>query len=329
MPAGQPLPPPERRAASCRGGPCPSLPGAPRGFGPCRRARATSEPDRTGPHCTATRRLRDARFLRRLFTPGAKSASALVVPELERERDGEEPDRPQRRQKSLLTELEARVARRGRRPGLGERLTRGRRGLVERPKIERVDPGPRLHQRLVELANRARDRLGVEPALRKFFLVRRNLFASRAQFVERGAELRRRRVALRILLRVLGVAVVAEVSRLVADHLVGRLHDVVLAVALAALRPLVLLERRLVAASVEELAVDHVAAPADLRDARDRRRHGGVASVAAGAGGRAHVSLFEQRLPVNAALVLRDLVRRHRLAGVGLEAGHVLGARVA
>ena len=70
------------------------------------------------------------------------------------------------------------------------------------------------------------------------------------------------------------------------EHLVVRLHDGVIAVALAALGPVMLIEGLFVFAAVEQTGVGGMAKTATAAHAGDARRDGGViavASVAAGA----------------------------------------------
>ena len=151
----------------------------------------------------------------------------------------------------------------------------------------------------------------------------------RDQVREAAPEVARRLVALRVVLRVLGVTGAAQAVRGSGDHRVGRLGDLVLPVTLLALRPVVLLERLLVLAPVEERAVLGMAGPADLRDRGHRGRHRRVVAMAAVAGRSAQVALLEERLAVHRLLELLHLVGGQGGAVVLLVARHVLRVRMA
>ena len=120
-----------------------------------------------------------------------------------------------------------------------------------------------------------------------------NLRATRAQFVQRGAEARGGLVTESVVPGMLRMAIVTKRARPIADQRIRGTRDGVLSVALPAFRPLVLLERDLVTARVEELAVQRMTAAACLRNARNRRRHRRMASVAPRAGRRAQIALFQ------------------------------------
>src|SRR5215470_15051886 len=101
-----------------------------------------------------------------------------------------------------------------------------------------------------------------------------------------------------------GVTADAHGRRRRAEHLVGGVHDLVIAVTRDALREPELLECGPVWAREEEVLVDRMALAADHRDRVRPGREGAVVAVAIVARGCAHVALYEKELTVDAPLVL-------------------------
>src|SRR5574342_695286 len=112
------------------------------------------------------------------------------------------------------------------------------------------------------------DRVDVESLPRQALGPRAQRIATGGESQQRIVEIRRGRVALRVVGGVAGVTGVAQGLRPGSEHRIARLRDVVLPVTDVAFGPAVREERLLVLAAVEELAVARMAGAADLRNAR-------------------------------------------------------------
>lgn len=108
-------------------------------------------------------------------------------------------------------------------------------------------------------------------------------------------------VALGIAFRELIVAIGAEPARAGGKHLVVRFFDGVIAVALAAFGPTVLIEGLFMFAAVEEAGVGRMAKAATVAHARDARRRGRVVPMAIITGGRAEIAALEQGAAMRSA----------------------------
>jgi hypothetical protein len=82
-------------------------------------------------------------------------------------------------------------------------------------------------------------------------------------------------------------------------------------VALPALGPFVLFESLLVFAAVKQAGVARVTDTTTLTHARKTDRHGGVIPMAVVARRRAQITPLEQRAPVHAGAIFRQLVGGH------------------
>ena len=120
--------------------------------------------------------------------------------------------------------------------------------------------------------------------------------------------------AFRVLFGVLPVAIAAQHAWPGCQHLVARLHDRVIAVAFAALGPLMLVEGLLVFAAVEQAGVGRMANAAAPAYAGDAGWRGRVIPVAGVAARRAEIAAIEQGVAVNARAILRQLICRQRRA---------------
>lgn len=85
-----------------------------------------------------------------------------------------------------------------------------------------------------------------------------------------------------------------------------------IAMALTALRPVVLIERLLVFASVEQTGVRGVAETAAAADLRDARRAGGVVAMAGVTRRRAEIAAYEQCASMHAVAIFGKLRRWKR-----------------
>ena len=102
-----------------------------------------------------------------------------------------------------------------------------------------------------------------------------------------------------------------------------------IAMALAALGPFVLVEGLLVFAAVEQTGIGRMTKTATPAHAGNAWRDGGVVAVTVVAGGRAQIAAFEQRAAMHAGAKFGQLSGRQRRA-VGLrKSGHGRGIGVA
>ena len=113
------------------------------------------------------------------------------------------------------------------------------------------------------------------------------------------------------------------------QHRVVRLRDGMIAMALAALGPVMLVEGLLVFAAVEQTRVGRVTKTATATHARDTGRAGGVIAVTIVAGGRAEIAALQQGAAMHAVPVFRQLIGWQWRAVRQRESGHGFGIGVA
>src|ERR1044071_1644835 len=114
--------------------------------------------------------------------------------------------------------------------------------------------------------------------------------------------------ALGMVLGVLLMALGAQRFRAGGQPRVAGLGDAMVAVALPALGPFVLLEGLLVFAAVKQAGIARVTEAATLAHARQTHGHGSVVAVAIVARRRAQIAALQQRPAVNAGPILRQLI---------------------
>ena len=95
-----------------------------------------------------------------------------------------------------------------------------------------------------------------------------------------------------------------------------------ISMALAAFRPVVLIERVFVFAAVEHTGIGRVTKIATLAHSCDSGRSSGVVAVASIAPGCAQITTLEQRAAVHTRAIFRELRRRKRRAVGECESGH-------
>src|SRR5204862_4696018 len=110
--------------------------------------------------------------------------------ELQGDCERQNADGTNRCKQSTLPEPVVGVRRVDRLARLGQCLAGGSSRPFEGSQIEGVHARSRLQQRLIQLGHRAGERLDVEALLGELHLMWSNLRATRAQFVQRGAEAR-------------------------------------------------------------------------------------------------------------------------------------------
>ena len=203
---------------------------------------------------------------------------------------------------------------------------RGR--LLEGAATEGMDISARLLQGVSHFAQLIVDRFHIQTSLRQFLGDGGEVVPSVIDLGDRLVKIVRCLDALGIVLGVLAMAIAAQGAGLGREHRIIGPGNRMVAMALTALSPVMLVESLFVFTAVEEARIRGVAKVATVADRRDTRREGGMISVTIIAGGRAHITVFEQRTTVDAGLKLGQLSGRERGAIRERESGHGLGIGV-
>jgi hypothetical protein len=133
--------------------------------------------------------------------------------------------------------------------------------------------------------------------------------------------------AIGIVFCVLPVAIAAQAAGGGRQHRVAGFDNIVIAVAFAAFRPVVLIESLFVFAAIEQAGVRGVADTATLAHLGDPGRAGGVIAMTRIAARRAEIAAG-QRFAVNAFAIFRQLRCRERRTIGARDTGHHGGVRV-
>lgn len=139
----------------------------------------------------------------------------------------------------------------------------------------------------------------------------------------------RRPDALGIVFGILAMAITAQLARPCRQHRIVRFGNGMIAMTLAAFRPVMIIESLLVFAAIKQARVGRVTQTAAAAHGCDSRWAGGVVSVTIITRRRTQVTAPEQGAAMRARTILRELIRRQGRPVRQRKTGHDRGISMA